>query len=141
MLALTTFGVAEHSQHIHARAIDFTIGSGLADAMAAARRMRRGGVGWYPKSSFIHVDTGPVRNWDLGDTNLQNLLNNPTNADRARLRSAALRARPSPPAPQLIQSSQYEPQSVSNGAIRPSAYSFDGIKERLIRPSQYGSSR
>ena len=32
-------------------------------AMTAARAMRRGGVGWYPHSGFIHIDTGPVRNW------------------------------------------------------------------------------
>jgi len=31
--------------------------------MKAARAMQRGGVGWYPHSSFMHIDTGPVRNW------------------------------------------------------------------------------
>jgi Bacterial protein of unknown function (DUF882) len=36
--------------------------------------MRRGGVGWYPRSGFIHLDTGPVRNWDLDDARLQDLL-------------------------------------------------------------------
>ena len=33
--------------------------------MQAARAMQRGGVGWYPRSGFIHLDTGPVRNWTL----------------------------------------------------------------------------
>ena len=28
--------------------------------------MQRGGIGWYPQSHFIHLDSGPVRNWDLG---------------------------------------------------------------------------
>src|SRR5262249_38680982 len=79
MLARTTFGVAEHSLHTYARAIDFTVVSGLSEAMAAARGMRRGGVGWYPRSHFIHIDTGAVRNWELGDTDLQNLLINPKN--------------------------------------------------------------
>ena len=74
MLARTTFGVAEHSQHMYARAIDFTIGSRLEEAMAAARAMKRGGVGWYPNSGFIHIDSGPVRNWDLDDTGLGRLL-------------------------------------------------------------------
>jgi hypothetical protein len=36
--------------------------------------MRRGGVGRYPRSRFIHLDTGPVRNWDLDDGGLQDLL-------------------------------------------------------------------
>jgi hypothetical protein len=36
--------------------------------------MQRGGVGWYPHSGFMHIDTGPVRNWDLDETGLGNLL-------------------------------------------------------------------
>lgn len=39
--------------------------------------MRRGGVGWYPRSGFIHLDTGPVRNWDLDNEGLQDLLITP----------------------------------------------------------------
>jgi uncharacterized protein YcbK (DUF882 family) len=74
MLARTTFGVAEHSQHILGRALDFTIDARLEPAMAAARAMRRGGVGWYPHSGFIHIDTGPVRNWDLDVGGLRDLL-------------------------------------------------------------------
>jgi uncharacterized protein YcbK (DUF882 family) len=65
MLARTMFGVAEHSQHIYGRALDFCVPTRLEDAMWAARAMRRGGVGWYPHSGFIHLDTGPVRNWTL----------------------------------------------------------------------------
>jgi uncharacterized protein YcbK (DUF882 family) len=134
MLARTNFGVAEHSQHIYARAIDFTIGSKLADALAVARGMRRGGVGWYPKSHFIHVDTGSVRNWDLGDANLQDLLTNPAAMERARLRNAAL---PGRPAPRLIPTSQYASNGINNEVIRPSAYGSAGTGDRLIRPSQY----
>jgi uncharacterized protein YcbK (DUF882 family) len=74
MLARTTFGVAENSQHIYGRALDVHFGAKLADAMHAARDMRRGGVGWYPNSGFIHIDSGPVRNWDLDDTGLGSLL-------------------------------------------------------------------
>ena len=74
MLARTTFGVAENSQHIFGRALDVHFGARLADAMQAARAMRRGGVGWYPNSGFIHIDSGPVRNWDLDDTGLGRLL-------------------------------------------------------------------
>lgn len=74
MLAHTTFGVAEHSQHILGRALDFCLESRLSDAMAKARAMQRGGVGWYPHSGFIHIDTGPVRNWTLDERGLYNLL-------------------------------------------------------------------
>ncbi len=59
MLARTTFGVAEHSQHMYGRALDFCLGAKLGEAMQAARAMRRGGVGWYPHSGFIHIDIGP----------------------------------------------------------------------------------
>src|ERR1700730_13022559 len=67
MLARTTFGVAEHSQHIVGRALDIRLESRLSDAMTRARAMQRGGVGWYPHSGFIHIDTGPVRNWTLDE--------------------------------------------------------------------------
>lgn len=65
MLRQTTFGVAEDSQHIYGRAIDISISARLQDAVLAARAMQRGGVGWYPSSGFIHLDSGPVRNWTL----------------------------------------------------------------------------
>ena len=74
MLARTTFGVAENSQHIYGRALDVRFAGRLADAMSVARAMRRGGVGWYPHSGFIHLDSGPVRNWDLDEDGLQDLL-------------------------------------------------------------------
>jgi uncharacterized protein YcbK (DUF882 family) len=74
MLARTTFGAAENSQHIYGRALDVRFPSRLPEAVAAARAMRRGGVGWYPHSGFVHLDTGPVRNWDLDEAGLQNLL-------------------------------------------------------------------
>ena len=74
MLARTTFGVAENSQHIYGRALDVRLDAKLAEAMGAARAMQRGGVGWYPHSGFIHIDTGPVRNWTLDEGGLGNLL-------------------------------------------------------------------
>ncbi len=74
MLARTTFGVAENSQHTCGRALDLHLGSRLPEAMTAARAMQRGGVGWYPHSGFMHIDTGPVRNWTLDERGLDGLL-------------------------------------------------------------------
>jgi len=77
MLARTTFGVAENSQHLYGRALDIHLGCKLSDAVTAARAMLRGGVGWYPHSGFIHLDVGPVRNWTLDESGLANLLGDP----------------------------------------------------------------
>jgi uncharacterized protein YcbK (DUF882 family) len=74
MLARTTFGVAENSQHIYGKALDIHFGTKMAEAMGVARGMKRGGVGWYPHSGFMHIDSGPVRNWDLDESGLGNLL-------------------------------------------------------------------
>ena len=76
MIAKTHFGVAENSQHIQGRALDVHFGNKLGDAMNAARAMKFGGVGWYPHSGFIHLDSGPVRNWDLDGRGLGDLLFN-----------------------------------------------------------------
>jgi len=65
MLAKKGFKAAENSQHLYGRALDIHMSDKLAEAMKTARAMQRGGVGWYPHSNFMHIDTGPVRNWDL----------------------------------------------------------------------------
>lgn len=65
MLATHIFGVAEKSQHIAGRAIDITLDTKLATAAGLAKKMSRGGVGWYPDNHFIHLDSGPVRNWTI----------------------------------------------------------------------------
>jgi uncharacterized protein YcbK (DUF882 family) len=70
MLADRLYGVAEKSQHVKGRAIDVTFNSKLAAAADAARGLRRGGVGWYPNSHFLHLDSGPVRYWTLGGKGL-----------------------------------------------------------------------
>ena len=57
-------GVASNSYHTHGQAIDFRIdGVALSKVRAAAESLSSGGVGFYPQSNFIHVDTGPVRTW------------------------------------------------------------------------------
>jgi uncharacterized protein YcbK (DUF882 family) len=57
-------GVAEHSLHMEGKAIDIQLpGVPLATLYKAALELKAGGVGYYPKSGFIHVDVGPVRTW------------------------------------------------------------------------------
>lgn len=57
-------GVAKESYHMKGQAIDVRL-SGLRtkDLRDIARDLRTGGVGYYQKSDFIHLDTGPVRFW------------------------------------------------------------------------------
>jgi uncharacterized protein YcbK (DUF882 family) len=56
--------VAEHSQHILAKAIDIRVpGVRTATLRNAALSLEAGGVGYYPRSQFVHVDVGPVRQW------------------------------------------------------------------------------
>ena len=74
MLARQGFKPAENSLHLYGRALDIHFGDKLADAMKAARAMERGGVGWYPDSSFMHIDTGPVRNWNIDKKDRATLL-------------------------------------------------------------------
>jgi uncharacterized protein YcbK (DUF882 family) len=60
-------GVAEHSQHIEAKAIDIRVpGVQTARLRDAAMSLDAGGVGYYPTSQFVHVDVGPVRHWTYG---------------------------------------------------------------------------
>jgi uncharacterized protein YcbK (DUF882 family) len=59
-----TTGVAKNSLHIQAEAIDLRMpGIDTLKLRKAALALRRGGVGYYPHSDFIHVDTGRVRQW------------------------------------------------------------------------------
>jgi uncharacterized protein YcbK (DUF882 family) len=58
-------GVAEHSLPMQGRAIDVRLRDyDLAALRDLALAAGRGGVGYYPHSSFIHIDTGPVRRWE-----------------------------------------------------------------------------
>lgn len=60
-------GVAEHSQHMLGKAIDIRIpGFSTAQIREAALSLHAGGVGYYPISQFVHVDVGPLRQWQFG---------------------------------------------------------------------------
>lgn len=57
-------GVAQHSLHMQAEAIDIRLpGISTADLRDAALHLHRGGVGYYRSSDFVHVDVGRVRRW------------------------------------------------------------------------------
>jgi uncharacterized protein YcbK (DUF882 family) len=59
-------GVAEHSQHMLAKAIDIRVpGVSTVALRDAALALHAGGVGFYPVSQFVHVDVGPVRTWSF----------------------------------------------------------------------------
>ena len=56
--------VAKKSQHLLGKAIDVRLRNvDSSDLRDAALSLRRGGVGYYEKSNFVHIDTGRVRRW------------------------------------------------------------------------------
>jgi uncharacterized protein YcbK (DUF882 family) len=65
--ALRRHGVraASNSYHMAGQAVDITLpGVSLRNMRKAALSLGKGGVGYYPHSGFIHVDTGDVRQWN-----------------------------------------------------------------------------
>jgi uncharacterized protein YcbK (DUF882 family) len=63
-MAMRHDGVASNSFHIHGMAIDLrSERRELTQVRNAALSLRGGGVGYYPRSDFVHVDCGPVRCW------------------------------------------------------------------------------
>ena len=57
-------GVAKYSLHMLGKAIDVRLSDVSTRALQrAAIRLRRGGVGYYRSSDFVHLDTGRVRYW------------------------------------------------------------------------------
>ncbi|ACI99811.1 DUF882 domain-containing protein [Rhodospirillum centenum] len=64
MLASRSGGVATKSLHMVGKAIDIDVpGRQLQQIRQVALDLQMGGVGYYPKSGFVHVDTGRVRHW------------------------------------------------------------------------------
>jgi uncharacterized protein YcbK (DUF882 family) len=64
MLHERSSGVASHSLHMEGRAIDVRLASvDCAQLAEKALAMQRGGVGYYGKSDFVHLDTGRFRTW------------------------------------------------------------------------------
>ncbi|MFC6672401.1 DUF882 domain-containing protein [Marinobacterium aestuariivivens] len=64
MLRKNGNGVAKKSFHMQGKAIDIRVpGVPLKDVRKMALRLKSGGVGYYARSNFVHVDVGPVRHW------------------------------------------------------------------------------
>lgn len=64
MLRSKSNGVAKKSFHMTGQAVDLRVkGVELAKVHQAALDLAMGGVGYYPRSGFIHLDTGRVRSW------------------------------------------------------------------------------
>jgi uncharacterized protein YcbK (DUF882 family) len=64
MLAAMTDGVAAHSLHIQGMAVDIRVPDrSLVKVQHAALGLAAGGVGFYPRSDFVHVDVGRIRHW------------------------------------------------------------------------------
>lgn len=64
MLRSRSSGVAKNSQHLKGKAIDIRLDDvELPKLRDAALAQKRGGVGYYAKSNFVHIDTGRVRRW------------------------------------------------------------------------------
>jgi uncharacterized protein YcbK (DUF882 family) len=57
--------VAQHSLHMEGRAMDVRLrGCSIKKLRDLAVAAGRGGVGYYPKDEFVHIDTGPIRTWE-----------------------------------------------------------------------------
>lgn len=64
MLRRKSRGVAKKSYHMKGQAIDLRLPNvQLSQLRKAALDLKVGGVGYYPRSNFVHLDTGPVRSW------------------------------------------------------------------------------
>jgi uncharacterized protein YcbK (DUF882 family) len=57
-------GVARNSLHMYGKAVDISLpGYNLRALRRAAMKLKSGGVGYYPRSRFVHLDVGKVRYW------------------------------------------------------------------------------
>jgi uncharacterized protein YcbK (DUF882 family) len=64
MLRRRSRGVARQSYHMQGKAVDIKIpGVTSRQLVHLAKDLGKGGVGYYPRSGFVHIDTGPVRYW------------------------------------------------------------------------------
>lgn len=97
--------VAVNSFHSSGRALDMRIpGQSTRNVYRAAMNGQLGGVGFYPRSNFVHLDVGPVRTW--------------TDAPPVRARNRATPVRTEPQAASKARQ-QAKPQAKSTPTRRP----------------------
>lgn len=64
MLRRAGHGVAEHSMHIEGKAVDIRMSDvDIRTIRDVGLALQQGGVGYYPRSGFVHLDTGRIRSW------------------------------------------------------------------------------
>lgn len=64
MLGAKSGGVVKKSYHVKGQALDFRVAAfELSQLRKAALSLRAGGVGYYPRSNFLHIDVGEFRHW------------------------------------------------------------------------------
>ena len=64
MLVRRSRRAARHSLHVEGQAVDFYIpGVKPREVRHVALKLQYGGVGYYPRADFIHLDCGPFRSW------------------------------------------------------------------------------
>lgn len=64
MLRKVSHNVARNSFHMKGQAADIRVpGTGVGQVRQVAMSLNAGGVGYYPRAAFVHVDTGDVRHW------------------------------------------------------------------------------
>ncbi len=64
LLAAHDKDVDPFSLHMEGRAVDVIQDfENLENLWGAARTLKAGGVGYYPRAGYIHLDTGPIRHW------------------------------------------------------------------------------
>ena len=57
-------GVAKNSLHMYGQAMDISLPDYSCSQLCnMAKSLKAGGVGYYPRSNFVHVDTGAIRYW------------------------------------------------------------------------------